>query len=409
MDVKIDSLTKYLEEIGQYPSQSFSFRGEHGKYENRLSGASRIEKIEIWPDENGRYIKPMANGYANFMTAVDKFYTTIAHKLTEVEKEQFVPFSQHYGLPTNLIDITSAPLVALFMACYSRKCCDCENAKKNGYVYIFHNNSYFIDVTDIIKYDDWNIYDSFYLGNRTVIKKIYSQIAEYFLKQEFIISGDKHIGVERRNEMLLNVFYFAIFCLEENCLLNTGKIKDGNIIKQEATKMADKAVEQFNKKSMIPFDELKKLRDKILNDPIMKRFPLDLFDGSDGYNSFLDNVGCIYTILLFYCCNRDVITGRGLHLFPNMICRPKITFDRARQQQGYFIYQGYFAIDDSILRFQDISYTHIIEIEDTDKILNQLDSIGINLGTIYGDYDSIALHLKEKLIIDASASLHSVG
>jgi len=148
---------------------------------------------------------------------------------------------------------------------------------------------------------------------------------------------------------------------------------------------------------------MKMLRDEILIDPIMKIFPKDLFDGSNGYNSLLDNESCLYTMLLFYCCNIDVIVGRCLHLFPSMMYKPKVTFDRARQQQGYFIYQGYFAINGNMLHAQEIEHTHVIEIQNKDKILKQLDKIGINLGTIYGDYDSIASHLREKY-----AKLHKV-
>ena len=45
---------------------------------------------------------------------------------------------------------------------------------------------------------------------------------------------------------------------------------------------------------------------------------------------------------------------------------------------------------------QDIEHTHAIEVRNKKKILKQLDNIGLNYGSIYGDYDSIALSIKEK-------------
>ncbi|MCL2354019.1 MAG: hypothetical protein FWC69_05250, partial [Defluviitaleaceae bacterium] len=237
---------------------------------------------------------------------------------------------------------------------------------------------------------------SFYLGNKTTIKKMYDLITEFLFKQYSIISGDERIGIKRKEEMFLKAYYLSKTFLENSKLTEENEIKDGILKEQEAFKRARDTIEAFDENEIIPYDELKKIRDEILRGPIMRRFPLELFDGSDGYNSFLDNESFIYIIMMFYCCNHDVISGRGLYLFPNMILRPKITFDRARHQQGFFIYQSYFAIEESILGFQEIPQNHIIEIKNTQEILAQLDAIGINYGTVYGDFDSIALNLKDK-------------
>jgi len=38
----------------------------------------------------------------------------------------------------------------------------------------------------------------------------------------------------------------------------------------------------------------------------------------------------------------------------------------------------------------------IIEVSNPAQVLFELENIGINIGTIFGDYDSIAKHIKEK-------------
>ena len=46
--------------------------------------------------------------------------------------------------------------------------------------------------------------------------------------------------------------------------------------------------------------------------------------------------------------------------------------------------------------YQEIIPDFTIEITDKIKVLDQLDMMGINLKTIYGDIDDVAKHLKEK-------------
>ena len=46
-----------------------------------------------------------------------EFKREVWYKLTSDEHTHFSAFSQHYGIPINLIDITTSPLVALYFAC----------------------------------------------------------------------------------------------------------------------------------------------------------------------------------------------------------------------------------------------------------------------------------------------------
>ena len=365
--ITIGSLPEFISEIMKYKNRSFSFRGERGTHEKRMATAFRAERVEWCSDS--------AIGYSDFMSAVNEFYSSVGHRLSDMEKEEFIPFAQHHRIPTNLLDVTSSPLIALFMACYKEKCKVCEKREdykeENGYVYVFYNN-YFIDITDVVQYQSWDIYNLFYLGNRDAINKLNLLFQEYL--------DNLHIvKPERQFEIMLSLLAVANSCYKKQETLEEAAYEIYEKVGEDTTAL---------------FDEMKAFRDIILSQPEMKVFPLDLFDGSDGDSSQLNKIGCLYAILLFYCC-RAKSCNSFAKFFPGMIYRPKITFDRARGQQGYFVYQGYFQLG-AISDVQDIEYEHVFMIENTERILEELDGIGMNYGTVYGDYDSIALHIKEK-------------
>lgn len=50
------------------------------------------------------------------MKMIDEFYKETAHKLNE-DKVDFIAFAQQRGIPTNLLDIPTSPLTALYFAC----------------------------------------------------------------------------------------------------------------------------------------------------------------------------------------------------------------------------------------------------------------------------------------------------
>lgn len=80
---------------------------------------------------------------------------------------------------------------------------------------------------------------------------------------------------------------------------------------------------------------------------------------------------------------------------------PILTFERGCNQQGLFIYQNYlqsgeFIKNPYIEGIQRIVPDKVVVINNKEKILEELNFIGINGKFIYGDYDNIAKYITKK-------------
>ena len=104
---------------------------------------------------------------------------------------------------------------------------------------------------------------------------------------------------------------------------------------------------------------------------------------------------------------REIMTNQAtvwwLNCIPNFIYTPFLAFERGINQQGLFVYQAYISFDEEvydahILSQQRVWPEYIIVVENKEKILKDLDFLGINDKFIYGDYDSIARYVKRKYI-----------
>ena len=120
------------------------------------------------------------------------------------------------------------------------------------------------------------------------------------------------------------------------------------------------------------------------------------------YDDYQRNV---YLLLLVFLLNFSDTTFKE-NAMPYMLYRPKENFKRMRLQQGLFIYQPYKTFnaedfntgnfDTKSIPIQEIKHSKVIKIRKQQKILQQLDALGINQGTIYGDFDSIAKYITHK-------------
>lgn len=86
---------------------------------------------------------------------------------------------------------------------------------------------------------------------------------------------------------------------------------------------------------------------------------------------------------------------------PNFLYTPYLAFDRGRNQQGLFVYQAYLSFDEDlfdahILSEQRVWPEKVIVVENKEKILRELDFLGINEKFICGDYDSVAKYIRRK-------------
>ena len=111
-----------------------------------------------------------------------------------------------------------------------------------------------------------------------------------------------------------------------------------------------------------------------------------------------------YTLMLQEFLHQILITKETvwwLNFMPNFLYTPYLSFERGRNQQGLFVYQAYLSFDENIydahiLSQQRVWPDYVIVVENKEKILQELDFLGINGKFIYGDYDNIARYIKQK-------------
>lgn len=371
----IADLSDYIKLLQEYPSENCIFRGENTKFEKRLAGAFR---------NSGR-----------FMPSIDKYYSKIGHRLSDIEKQNFIAFAQHHGLSTNLLDVTDNPLNALFFAC--------QEAKENGYVYIFHDSD-FIDITEIIEiFPKENIFDLFISGNPIVINKLHNLFAEKFenMRSVFRFTGDAFVaeGISDTNHL-----FCKLFCITRDKYFEKNKININTITNEEmlnnirgdgAIRARELALDFYGVVDANR-EHFKTLFEAIGKDEVMSDVDI---------TKILKDDSMYYIVFLLYCFKienekRNTKLLDYSEFLPAMIYRPKVTFERARLQQGYFIYMPYRSArgmyQDIMVELQNISPIQTVEVKRPVEILQELDNIGINSGTVYGDFDSIAKYIKEK-------------
>lgn len=396
---EITNLIDFMNILQEITSEGkkFYFRGESLKYQTPLlaSGYRSTQFVE------------------SLKEARKDYFREIGYSLDTDSRENFMAYSQHHGLPTELLDITENPIVALYFACETEM-------DSNGMIYAIENDSFIADPLTSKVYDREVDVESiqgqmkqagefFQESGGKYIKfqdtKFYREICDTFLAQ---VELEK---VNKGSSSLSSKLKICKYILRCHCkgILETVIHKRANIDKNKANiteliKLLDKYSGSIEKETLESFyNEFKLL--KFVND--VEISPNINVDSPYLYQEPVNEVEYKPLLLLFVIAYE--IRDDNFPPFPKIIYKPSIIFDRLKNQQGMFIYQmsTYKASplnlsSDSFYRnviknvIQKIDFEYEITVKNKKQILKELDNIGINKKFIYPDADNIARYIRQK-------------
>ncbi len=384
----------------------------------------------IYRGQNEPYYRIQANGFRSYQGGwgsdkiynIDKvskdYYLQIVSKLTNEENQHFLAFCQHYGIPTNLIDFSYSPLIALFFACQGKREPTFSLSELIGNISIQKlkddsstQNMLIHNLINKLKKPMLSEYAQVYLLNKKWLLDITDIISTVghsnFLQS---IYNNKEIRLQLIHK-LKNLFEKSVIKTSEisNCLvqlIECYKENDstfcGSSFKNEDYEDDDLFLYQHRLKNEPLEDVILPLYYFVYNEMEDERIPYesDIFSGypedGDIYQLSAATYLCLLAnIIQIFYNDRKGVDKLELNLKIYFTYQPPNLFDRISVQKGLFVYQPYFYSHDTMLNYNTLSVQNIIpdvhiEISNYQKILSELDTLGINLGSVYGDLDNIA-------------------
>lgn len=326
-------------------------------------------------------------------------------------RESFIAYSQHHGLPTELLDITENPMVALYFACEN-------DIDSNGIIYAISNDLNIVDPLTSKVYNNEDDIVSINIGMNE-IGNHFQETGGKFLKipnstffENIVIDFLAQASLDKayiRSNNIYSKLKLCKYILEahDKGFKNTVIHEDYNIIKNE-----DNIIELMylldrycNKSEK---DELEKFYLEFCNLKFVKEINICTDINKD--NPYLDRINKLnYKPLILLFVIAYEIRDYKFPVFPKIVYKPSIKFDRWKNQEGLFIYQlstektlpsskQSFTLNINEIKqvVQQIDYEYEIVIRNKKQILHELDNIGINRKFIYPDSDNIAQYIKEK-------------
>lgn len=408
---KVTQLSDFFEFTKDFPTTYF-YRGENRNYGDTSCVSTAIRD---------------SLHYDMYSTRIEFFDRNIRENALFDKPDLIIPFAQHSGLATKLLDVTSNPLVALYFACQQTE----ENS--DGYIYVFDD---YADITNVLdKYPNFDLENEVLkhlklLGEQTLklteskdgssvqeYTSVEHEELEYFGKcieqyrEKYLQGGNSKYsvarGVSKKDSLFSEKWMKLTSLLEEikNWIINISS----NDVAMSAMLLPIGYTEDTPAIDFIhPYKEK---RYEYYNEQY-KTFDIEVREyliSLECVLAFVNDrspVGNIASIFEF-----DNLT---MDFLPNLLYSPVLTFKRGLSQQSSFFLQTLFdkhefnIIDGTTMKQSCqlprqlmkclANYAHKIIIDGNSKkmITAELDKIGVNKATMFGDADSIADYIMNK-------------
>ncbi|EME7205218.1 FRG domain-containing protein, partial [Enterococcus faecium] len=287
--------------------------------------------------------------YDSYSERINIFSRKIRESALLKEEALLIPYAQHSGLATKLLDITSNPLVALYFACQP------TNDTSDGYIYIFDDYANATNLLEKYPNKDFAQNDSPFTNKLKKLRLFMDEIKLWIIS---ICSDNKEM---------------ASFLLPENYQENTLAIKFIHPYKEECYEYCEQQYQIFKHE--------------------IREYLVSL----ECIIAFINDKSPIVNLEVLHSFDHIII-----NFLPNLLFRPVMTFKRGLSQQGAFFLQTAFnkqeAIFTNINNKEEIkiprqllkckanySESIIIDGKSKEKILYELNRIGINKATLFGD------------------------
>ena len=374
-----DSVSEYLRLIKEHDLYDCISRGESSKYPSIDSSAFRLD--------DPRKHRGM----------IEKYYNIVGNTLTPLQEKHFLAFSQHHGVPTNIIDFSNSHLVSLFFACHGK-----EKKETNGYVKFISCNRLIDSNNLIVGYEN--------------DKSLLNDILD-FTDRTFLFSKAASEFVKREPKYMVEHFFYLVDLLSEHNARVMPKLYNDffELVSKHKEGILNKELD--GKLTLKHYSSYSEFLDALFNACQNTHSNLFLSLGGDSanyadyfYNRNHNSYSSDFNLYLFLL---RIVFGETLRHHPYqeherinlpfyLTYTPPNIDERIRSQSSIFIYQlffeGFYSFETetkNIFWKQNLMPDFEIEIDNPDRILVELNKLGINLMSIYGDYDNAAKHVKE--------------